>query len=318
VAFTINLRALSRSTAALDALRAALRVTRDEHTGDVSVQLLNPYYEARIAMNGLEHQLFLAKKSLFKKSFHLAHAIFTGGGLCLEFGVFHGNSYVYQAQEIATRYQTSRLVGFDSWQGLPDETPSVWRPSIHTKGAYASTKDVVLSKMRKLGLSDDKRFSFVDGFYSDSLTAKLRQRFSNVIFINIDVDIYKSTMELLDFVKPLLRPGVVIYWDDWKDPRASSTASWGEHLAWEHWTRHNNDITASLIEVNWVNQRTMVITEANGKTLTEVNLSIDGIMSESAALDSTYSRITKAVVRNPPVSSLINFGFKLWGKLRPL
>ena len=38
---------------------------------------------------------------------------------------------------------------------------------------------------------------------------------SSLIFVNVDVDLYISTIQLLDFIKPLMRPGMIIYWDDW-------------------------------------------------------------------------------------------------------
>jgi O-methyltransferase len=269
-------------------------------------------------MLGLEYQKFLAQKWLFKKSFHLAHKIFPEGGTSLEFGVFRGNSYVYQAQEIAKKYTHDKLMGFDSWQGLPDEANSVWRPSFHAKGEYSSTKDIVIHKLDIVGLKDDKRLSFVDGFYSDSLTEELRSKINDVIFVNIDVDIYQSTIELLDFIGPLLRPGVVLYWDDWKDPRVSYKESWGEHLAWEEWSSKHQDIKAEFLEQNWINQRIMIVTEANGKTLENIGFSMEKIRTISSQQDSTYAKLTKAVVHNPPVSNMINFGFQLWGRMKSL
>lgn len=267
-------------------------------------------------MEALEYQSFLAQKWLFKKAFHLAHAIFPQGGTSLEFGVFRGNSYLYQAKAISKKYPTSKLVGFDSWQGLPEEAGSVWRPSFHAKGRYSSTKDIVLSRLQAAGLENDQRLSFVDGFYSESLSNEARRRIHDVIFVNIDVDIYQSTIELLDFIKPLLRPGVILYWDDWKDPRVTYQASWGEHRAWDDWSANNPDVRAAFLEENWINQRVMVVTEANGHTLSDSGLSLEKVRTISRELDSAASKVLKAVVHNPPVSSLVRFGFQVWGRLK--
>jgi len=219
---------------------------------------------------------------MLKTAFKLAHSIApTGGGTCLEFGVFIGETFKWQASEIKKHFPESSLIGFDSWQGLPAEDPKVWAPSRHEKGGYASTKDVVLQKLRSIGMADDKRIRLIDGFFSESLTTNLQKEIDNVIFINIDVDIYSSTMELLNFVKPLLRPGCVIYWDDWKDPRDEHDGLWGEHRACEEWLSQNPNIEAETIEINPVNQRYMVITKANGSTLTSAGLSMPTIRANA-------------------------------------
>lgn len=114
-------------------------------------------------------------------------------------------------------------------------------------------------------------------FFADSLTKKLQQQIKNLIFVNIDVDIYKSTTELLDFIKPLLRPGVIIYWDDWKDPQDEFAGKWGEHFAWETWIAKNKDIKAETIEINPLNQRYMIITEVSKQTLSSSHLSLKKI-----------------------------------------
>lgn len=211
---------------------------------------------------------------LFQRAFQLAHHIFNSG-TCLEFGVYVGNTYLWQAENILRYYPDSKLVGFDSWVGLPEETSGIWRPDRHAAGCFASNKDVIVEKLNtSTKRTTDQRFRFIDGFFSESLNDAARGTIDNVIFVNIDVDIYKSTVELLDFVKPLLRPGVVLYWDDWKDPCDDHSRPWGQHLAWEQWSFNNPDITTETIEVNPVNQRTMVVMSANGITAADTGFSI--------------------------------------------
>lgn len=107
----------------------------------------------------------------------------------------------------------------------------------------------------------------MDGYYSDSLTDELRRSIDRLVFVNIDVDIYRSTIELLDFIRPLLRLGVILYWDDWKDPRDVHDTEWGEHLAWEYWVQSQPGLTVETIEINSVNQRTMIVTMVDGEWL---------------------------------------------------
>ena len=200
---------------------------------------------------------------VFKNAFAIAHSIFPQGGTCLEFGVYTGGTFAWQAERVRKDHQSSHLVGFDSWQGLPSETEGEWAPERHSQGRYASTKDVVLARLSSVGMKDDPRVELVDGFFNESLTEKLKKKLkerSDLIFVNIDVDIYSSTIELLDFVKPLLRPGVILYWDDWKDPRLLHEGDWGEHKAWKDWSLRNSDVLAEDLEVNPLNQRSMIIT----------------------------------------------------------
>lgn len=200
---------------------------------------------------------------IFKNAFAIAHSIFPHGGTCLEFGVYTGGTFAWQARQIRKSHPSSRLIGFDSWQGLPSETEGEWAPEKHSRGRYASTKDVVLARLASVGMKNDPRVELVDGFFRESLTAALQEKLkdrSDLIFVNIDVDIYGSTIELLDFVKPLLRPGVILYWDDWKDPRSLHEGDWGEHKAWGDWSLRNLDVCAEDLEVNPLNQRSMIIT----------------------------------------------------------
>lgn len=209
---------------------------------------------------------------VFTNAFALAHRIFPHGGVCLEFGVYTGTTFAWQAEQIKKHHKASSLIGFDSWQGLPPEAEHVWIPERHKIGKYASIKEVVLSKLDRIGMRDDARLSFVDGFFSETLTPELQKKVGPVIFINVDVDIYSSTMELLDFVKPLLQVGTVLYWDDWKDPRFLHEGDWGEHKAWKDWSLQNPDILAEDLEVNPLNQRSMIITRVGEKRLSHEEL----------------------------------------------
>lgn len=181
-------------------------------------------------------------------------------GTCLEFGVCWGNSWMWQLLQILNFFPKSQLIGFDSWQGLPKETPGVWAPDRHKEGAFSSPKQNVIERMEEVGAFIGDQFKLVDGFFSISLTPELQSVISNVIFINVDVDIHSSTMEVLRWIRPLLQVGTVVYFDDWKDPIDQHEGPWGEHLAWAQWTKENPSIQAKLVSLNDVNQRAFEIT----------------------------------------------------------
>jgi hypothetical protein len=151
------------------------------------------------------------------------------------------------------------LIGFDSWQGLPPESQGVWSPDRHAAGLYQADKQIILDGLRNRGLANDTRFRLVDGFFSDSLTDSLCAEIQNLIFVNIDVDLYISAKQVLNFVTPLIRKGVVIYFDDWKDPIDKYEGKWGEHLAWEEWTAEHPNFQHEMIATNEYNQRYMEI-----------------------------------------------------------
>lgn len=196
-----------------------------------------------------------------KYGFMQAHSTFEHG-TCLEFGVCWGHSWMWQVLNIMNFFPQSKLIGFDSWQGLPKETPGVWAPERHKEGAFSSPKQNVLDRMSEIGAAIGDQFKLVDGFFSTSLTGELRSKIEDLIFVNVDVDIHSSTMEVLHWIRPLLQIGTVIYFDDWKDPidEGKGASEWGEHLAWKQWCDENPSIRSELISLNDVNQRAFQIT----------------------------------------------------------
>lgn len=180
-------------------------------------------------------------------------------GTLLEFGVGSGNSYLQQVFLMNMFSVNYTLIGFDSFEGLPDEQNSVWRPEHWHKGAFKYSKDVLTERlMQEFGrVIDGKQLRLVEGWYENTLTKELQQSLNNVVFINVDVDLYASAMEVLRFVRPLLQEGTVIYFDDWKDPTfnpPSADSEWGEHLAMGHWLAENPRLVMQKVAANTLNQ----------------------------------------------------------------
>jgi len=102
--------------------------------------------------------------------------------------------------------------GYDSFEGLPETVGSERVPE-WSKGAYAH--DPRQHYLRRYG-SD---MAFVPGFYGKSLTAGLaaERRMRPAMYIDIDCDLYSSTLESLDwaFASKIAVPGTVIGFDDW-------------------------------------------------------------------------------------------------------
>jgi hypothetical protein len=131
----------------------------------------------------------------------------------LEFGVSRGTSMacVYQVLQ-AKGLGDVRLVGFDSFKGLPPEAADEgWEP-----GIYASTEAATRRYLRERGVDLD-RVTLVKGWFRDSLNeaTKQRLRLRKASLIMVDCDIYSATKEVLAFVLPLVQERAVIIFDDW-------------------------------------------------------------------------------------------------------
>lgn len=121
--------------------------------------------------------------------------------LYLEFGVWRGGSMRWWSQHL--RQPDARLVGFDSFEGLPHD----WKPSI-PKGQF----DVGGS----LPCIDDPRVTFVKGWFEETLPAFDLPQHDQLV-VNIDADLYSSTATVLSHLDPHLRPGTLIYFDEFPD-----------------------------------------------------------------------------------------------------
>jgi Methyltransferase domain len=120
--------------------------------------------------------------------------------LYLEFGVFEGRSMRWWAANLSN--PDARLVGFDSFEGLPAD----WRPGLG-KGHF-STGDVPDI--------DDERVTFVKGWFEETLPA-FRVPDHDQLILNIDCDLYSSADTVLRWAEPHIVPGTLIYFDELPD-----------------------------------------------------------------------------------------------------
>lgn len=154
--------------------------------------------------------------------------------LYLEFGVYRGRTLRYWARHL--RAPEARFVGFDSFQGLPED----WELGAE-RGTFSVGKPPEI---------DDPRVSFVVGWFDQTVQGWEPPEHDQLV-VNVDCDLYSSTKLVLDWVTPRLRRGDLVYFDDllgrdhewralqeWLDgvgrsaePRAM--ARWGQHMLFE-------------------------------------------------------------------------------------
>jgi hypothetical protein len=118
--------------------------------------------------------------------------------LYLEFGVWQGESMRYVSGRLTAA--TARFVGFDSFEGLPDDwTASFGRGAFSTAGVAPDTSD--------------PRVSYIKGWFDDTLPTFAIPPHDRLI-VNVDSDIYSSAATVLGAVGSALAPGDLLYFDE--------------------------------------------------------------------------------------------------------
>lgn len=118
----------------------------------------------------------------------------------LEFGVWQGQSIKKWAELNSSA--DSRFIGFDTFEGLPED----WLAD-HPKGTF-STKGTTPH------ITDD-RVTFSKGLFQDTLYPFLETaRLDRQLVINVDCDLYSSSLYVLTVMDRYFRPGTKIIFDD--------------------------------------------------------------------------------------------------------
>jgi O-methyltransferase len=140
----------------------------------------------------------------------------TGPILYLEFGVFQGESLRWWLAH--NRHPESRFVGFDSFEGLPED----WRDG-REKGAFA-----VGGKPPEI---DDSRCSFEVGWFNNTvMTFVQKQSFDKRLVLHLDADLYSSTLLVLFALADKLRANDILIFDEFCDVRQEFRA-WIDFLS---------------------------------------------------------------------------------------
>jgi O-methyltransferase len=117
----------------------------------------------------------------------------------LEFGVFQGESIRYWVN--LHTHPDSNFVGFDSFQGLPDQ----W--GTHKKGAFdlgGATPQI-----------NDSRVQFIKGWFDNTIPPFAREfKPKNRPVLHLDADLYGSTMLALVQLGPSLAKGSLLFFDE--------------------------------------------------------------------------------------------------------
>lgn len=124
--------------------------------------------------------------------------------LYLEFGVFAGVSMRYWSS--ALKNPDSKLHGFDSFEGLPED--------FDVEGPYERGTFNVDGRIPQI---PDGRVSFFKGWFNETLPSYSPPA-HDVLVMNLDADLYSSTVSVLERFESLIQPGTFIYFDDMSRP----------------------------------------------------------------------------------------------------
>lgn len=118
--------------------------------------------------------------------------------LYLEFGVFEGDATRYWSKLLLN--PGSRLHGFDSFDGLPEE----WLPH-RPKGHFSLHGEVPRI--------DDAGVQFFKGWFERTLPCYTPPP-HEVLVVNFDADLYSSTIFVLNILEAAMVPGTYVYFDE--------------------------------------------------------------------------------------------------------
>lgn len=160
-------------------------------------------------------------------------------GYYLEFGCHKGRTMRHCWRHTRHNFNFT-YVGFDSFAGLPPaegiDQHVGWEAGSFALDEAAFTQSVLAAGMPR------ERLQTVKGFYDESLTmdlaASLLPRQAAIIYI--DCDLYKSTVPVLDFIRPFLQVGTLVAFDDWNCFFAQPER--GQRRAWREFRDANPDL----------------------------------------------------------------------------
>lgn len=157
------------------------------------------------ALGALEQGRWLAKPGRHVPNLKDRFAVFDAAlervhgaqPLYLEFGVYRGRTIRYWASKL--REPGARFVGFDSFEGLPED----WQSGAGRGSFSVGTPPTI----------DDPRVSFVVGWFDETLPTFEPPEHDQLI-VNLDCDLYSSSMCVLEWLATRMPPGTLVYFDD--------------------------------------------------------------------------------------------------------
>ena len=169
-------------------------------------------------------------------------------GSYYEFGLFEGNSFLVALEEskkLSVQGYTLHCNGFDSFEGHPeplgplDESLSPGGVNKWRKGQYYCDYSKFVRRLDENNIAPDS-YSLYEGFYNDTLTSDLQKQMDKAAIVHSACDLYSSTREVLEFIKPLLQQGTIVMFNSFYYGLGNPHV--GESGALQEFLENNKDI----------------------------------------------------------------------------
>jgi O-methyltransferase len=134
----------------------------------------------------------------------------------VEFGSWGCNT-LRHAFHACEQFEAKRhLWAFDSFQALPlTDEPRDRHPALAPGGVGQGGVDAFYAACAGFGVPRDA-YTAVEGYYRDTLPPLANDGEPRDIAIAyIDCNLYSSTVTVLEFLAPRLKPGMIVGFDDW-------------------------------------------------------------------------------------------------------
>ncbi len=166
--------------------------------------------------------LFQSRNALFRKPvndffWHAFRALEMNqiDGDYVEFGVFKGRTWRTAFAAAAGMGYHCHFWAFDSFEGLPPKDPGTEEHDRWQPGALKNSRHNFEALCAQIGMRLDQ-YTIVPGFFEDSLVRIPPEGPPrNISLAYLDCDMYKSTREVLSFLVPRLKHGMIIAFDDY-------------------------------------------------------------------------------------------------------
>lgn len=159
-----------------------------------------------------------------------------------EFGLWRGKTFLH-AHRLRRRYghRDMKLLGFDSFQGLPAHEND--RDNIWSKGQFAHARPDLERMLARNGVPSTS-YALIEGFYQDSLNDELIAKFKatsvKASIAYIDCDLYESTIPVLRFLRHFIQNGTILCFDDYFNYKGSPDQ--GEARALQEFCAENPEL----------------------------------------------------------------------------
>ncbi|MEZ5811329.1 MAG: TylF/MycF/NovP-related O-methyltransferase [Rhizobiaceae bacterium] len=182
-----------------------------QHVYGAGRRLAYAFFRADMRHSEVEH-----RREFMRRAFHAL--AFNGiSGDYVEFGSHGGTTFALAHDEII-RWKKPRLMwACDSFAGLPEQKGDVDFHPGWKKGKMATSLEDFVELCRRNGIPD-LAYRAVAGFYDRTLAGKAAddpELPHDIALAYVDCDLHSSTTIVLEFLRPRLKHGMIIAFDDY-------------------------------------------------------------------------------------------------------